>query len=122
MDKSKLQFQTLQEILTEFQNIGVEGETSVFNKDTLKYSTAMEFDAANSRLYTKTWGAMSNEKQSLVIPFSIRISTAQEAKEENIILSASDLSNIAFTVEAIYINSLPDENATQTTAEQGGQS
>ena len=117
-DTSKLQFQTLQEILEEFQNVGVEGKTSVFTEQTLQYSTAMEFDKNNQYLYQNTWGAMSKESQSLVIPFAIRISTAQEAKAANIILSASDLSNIAFTVDAIYINSVPDES----TQQQGGQS
>ena len=113
---AQLQFQTLQEILEEFQKVGVEGQTSVFTEQTLQYSTAMDFDKNNQYLYQNTWGAMSKETQSLVIPFAIKISTAQDAKDKQIILSASDLSNIAFKVDAIYINSVPDESG------QGGQS
>lgn len=107
-DPDNLQFQSLAEILEEFQKID-KGETSVF--DPLSYCTAKQFDEQQKSLYDKSWGAMENEKQSLVIPFGIKISTAQDAKDKNIILSASDLSNIAFLVEAIFINSLPDATA-----------
>lgn len=94
----------------------------------LTFMSAAEFAEDNWFLYSgkhdisKTTDENGNpvESNTIIIPFSVRIGTAKEydgvsdvegVTEEKIINVPSDLSNISFRVEGVFINAVPSEGS-----------
>lgn len=90
----------------------------------ISYMPANEFvsPTENYYIYHHEW-QYSGDETSIVVPFGIKILNAEDYMGDdngNIIIASSDLSNISFRVEGIFINAVPldtSESDSDTTAD-----
>ena len=88
----------------------------------LTFMSAADFSEKNWFLYSGEHNISgTTASNTIIIPFSVRIGTAKEydgvleqgqtGTEEKIINVPSDLSNISFRVEGVFINAVPSEGS-----------
>lgn len=87
----------------------------------LTFMSAAKFSEGNWFLYSGNHDVeQTDSSNTIIIPFSVRVGTAKEydgvsevegVYEEKIINVPSDLSNISFRVEGVFINAVPSEGS-----------
>jgi hypothetical protein len=100
------EFKSMADLLLYFNS---NQNTHVLNHDL----TAGTFEKQGYYLFSHDWSLPEDAagEVSIVIPFGIKIEKAEVYMnaQNKVINSPSDLSNISFTVEGIFINAVPAE-------------